>query len=125
VLVADDNPVNSMLARAALERSGHSVRVVTNGREAIESLEGAGRAHFDALLLDMHMPVMDGLETVGRLRRIEDEQSLAPIPIIILSADGQESARQAAFAHGADGFLLKPVDPDRLVEAVEAKASGL
>jgi PAS domain S-box-containing protein len=125
VLVADDNPVNSMLARAALERSGHSVRVVTNGREAIESLEGAGRAHFDVLLLDMHMPVMDGLETVGRLRRIEDEQSLAPIPIIILSADGQESARQAAFAHGADGFLLKPVDPDRLVEAVEAKASGL
>ncbi len=125
VLVAEDNAINAMLARAALEKAGHAVRIVANGREAIESLEGAGRAHFDVMLLDMHMPVMDGLETVSRVRRIEDEQSLAPIPVIILSADGQESARQAALAHGADGFLLKPVDPDRLVETVVAKASGL
>ncbi len=125
VLVAEDNPINAMLARAALEKAGHGVRIVANGREAIESLEGAGRAHFDVMLLDMHMPVLDGLETVARLRRIEDEQSLAPIPIIMLSADGEESARQAALAHGADGFLLKPVDPDRLVQVVEAKASGL
>ena len=124
VLVAEDNAINAMLARAALEKAGHEVRVVTNGREAIEALEGAGRAHFDIVLIDLHMPVMDGVDAITHIRRQEESLSLAPIPIFVLSADGQETTRHSTLAHGADGFLVKPIDPEALVRAVEERVLG-
>ncbi|WP_246727884.1 PAS domain-containing hybrid sensor histidine kinase/response regulator [Chelativorans sp. Marseille-P2723] len=123
VLVAEDNEINAMLARAALTRAGHKVSVVADGRAAVEKLVDAGRA-YDIVLMDLHMPVMDGLEALSSVRRFEEGAGLPAIPILVLSADGQESTRQRALALGASGFVTKPLDPDRLLSALEMHAQS-
>ena len=123
VLVAEDNDVNALLARSALARAGHEVDVVPNGKAAVEALTGAGGAHrYDVVLMDLHMPVMDGLAAIAAIRRHEERCAHAPVPIIVLSADNQETTRHGVIAHGATGFLTKPVDPRAMVEAVEGHA---
>ena len=120
ILVAEDNEINAILARAALTKAGHEVQVVTNGKSAIDALAGA--THFDVVLMDLHMPVLDGLDAIGRIRKLEQERGAAPVPILVLSADSQEQTRQHVLTHGASGFLSKPLDPAELVEAVERQA---
>jgi PAS domain S-box-containing protein len=123
VLVAEDNEVNALLARSALARAGHEVDIVPNGKAAVEALTGAGGAHrYDVVLMDLHMPVMDGLAAIAAIRRHEERSAHAPVPIIVLSADGQDRTRQGVVAHGATGFLTKPVDPQAMIEAVESQA---
>lgn len=121
VLVAEDNEINAMLARVALTRAGHSVSLVPNGRAAVDVLTRPVRDH-DIVLMDLHMPVMDGLEAIASIRRYEEETGVAPIPILVLSADGQEKTRHGVLAHGANGFVTKPLDPDRLLAALETHA---
>jgi len=120
VLVAEDNEINAMLARATLQKAGHRVEVVGNGRAAVDAVTGAaGRQRYDVVLMDLHMPVMDGLEAIALIRRYEEETGIPPVPIMVLSADSQESTRHAVLAHGASGFVTKPLDPEGLVHAVE------
>jgi len=121
VLIAEDNEINAILARAALTRAGHEVHVVTNGKAAVDAL--AGPLRFDVVLMDLHMPVLDGMDAIARIRKAEAERGAPPIPILVLSADGQEQTRQHVLAHGASGFLSKPLDPEALVVAVEQKAA--
>ncbi|WP_274423638.1 response regulator [Chelativorans sp. YIM 93263] len=121
VLVAEDNEINAMLARAALTRAGYRVRVVPDGRAAVDALTHPVREH-DIVLMDLHMPVMDGLDAISNIRRYEEEIGLPPIPILVLSADGQEKTRHSVLSHGASGFIAKPLDPDRLLSAVESHA---
>lgn len=124
ILIAEDNEINALLARAALSRAGHSVEVVTNGRAAVEATtQPTTRKAIDIVLMDLHMPVMDGLDAITQIRKHEEEKGLAPLPIIVLSADGQERTRHAVLAHGASGFLTKPLDPAALVEAVRLQAA--
>ncbi|WEX09544.1 response regulator [Chelativorans sp. AA-79] len=118
VLVAEDNEINAMLARAALSKAGHSVVLVSNGRAAVEALTHPAR-DYEMVLMDLHMPVMDGLDAIVQIRRHEEDTGLAPIPILVLSADGQEKTRHTALAHGATGFVTKPLDPARLLSALE------
>jgi len=121
VLVAEDNDINALLARSALTKAGHHVDVVTNGKAAVEALTGEGGAHrYDVVLMDLHMPVMDGLAALSAIRRHEEENALAAVPVLVLSADGQEKTRHGVIAHGASGFLTKPVDPRAMIEAVES-----
>jgi CheY-like chemotaxis protein len=123
VLVAEDNDINAVLARAALVRAGHRVEIVGNGRAAVSALATPNH-RFDLVLMDLHMPVMDGLDAITAIRRHEEETAKAPVPIIVLSADGQEATRHEVLAHGASGFLLKPLDPDRLLAAVEEQSAA-
>ncbi|MCS6890172.1 MAG: response regulator, partial [Rhodovarius sp.] len=117
VLVADDNRVNRRVLQRILESAGHRVTLVTNGEEALEALE-AGR--FDLVLLDLNMPVLDGIET-ARMYRF---QSLGQrrVPILALTADATPEARQRALEAGMDGCLTKPVTPEALLAAVRAHA---
>lgn len=124
VLVAEDNEINALLARAALGRAGHRVQVVNNGRAAADLLTGPERRRFDLVLMDLHMPVLDGMDAIGVIRRHEEASGLVPLPILVLSADGQERTRHALIAHGASGFLSKPLDPEELVRTVEAQAAA-
>jgi PAS domain S-box-containing protein len=124
VLVAEDNEINALLTRAALTRAGHRVEVVNNGRAAVDRLTGVKRRDYDLVLMDLHMPVMDGLDAINAVRRHEEAENLSPIPILVLSADGQERTRHHVIAHGASGFVLKPLDPDDLVRAVETQAAA-
>jgi PAS domain S-box-containing protein len=125
VLIAEDNDINAMLARATLLKAGHRVKVVGNGKAAVEAVAGAGRKHrFDVVLMDLHMPIMDGLDAIAAIRRHEEENALPPVPIMVLSADSQEKTRHTVLAHGASGFVTKPLDPDALVHAVEGQVAA-
>ena len=120
VLAAEDNPVNALLVRAALEKAGHRVDVVGDGRAAV--LAAAINA-YDAVLMDLHMPVLDGLDAIDRIRSSEEAAGSPPVPILVLTADGQESTRREALAHGAQGVVVKPLDPLALIAKVENLAA--
>ncbi|MBN9251446.1 MAG: response regulator, partial [Mesorhizobium sp.] len=125
VLIAEDNEINAMLARATLLKAGHRVDVVGNGKEAVEALVSIGRRNrYDVVLMDLHMPVMDGMDAIAIIRRHEEEQGLPPIPIMVLSADSQEKTRHAVLAHGASGFVTKPLDPQALVDAIQEQITA-
>ena len=125
MLVAEDNDINAMLARATLLKAGHRVDVVGNGKAAVEAVTGASRrCAYDVVLMDLHMPVMDGLDAIALIRRHEEEAGIAPVPIMVLSADSQEKTRHTVLAHGASGFVTKPLDPEALVRSVEEQAAA-
>ena len=126
MLIAEDNDINAMLARATLLKAGHRVKVVGNGKAAVEAVTEAGlKNRFDVVLMDLHMPVMDGLDAIAAIRRHEEEMAVPPVPIMVLSADSQEKTRHTVLAHGASGFVTKPLDPDALVHAVEGQVRRL
>ncbi|MFP1630468.1 response regulator [Zhengella sp. ZM62] len=118
ILLAEDNPVNAMLARAALERAGHHVTLAQDGGRAVELYAQNNSTLFDVVLMDLHMPVLDGLDAIDRIRAMEQAGGWTEKPVLVLTADGQEETRARAIAHGANGFLTKPLDPDRLTAAV-------
>ncbi|UCI08998.1 PAS domain-containing sensor histidine kinase [Mesorhizobium sp. B1-1-8] len=125
VLIAEDNDINAMLARATLLKAGHRVKIVGNGKAAVEAVTDAGLKHrFDVVLMDLHMPVMDGLDAIAAIRRHEEALAVPPVPIMVLSADSQEKTRHTVLAHGASGFVTKPLDPDALVHAVEGQVAA-
>jgi signal transduction histidine kinase/CheY-like chemotaxis protein len=114
VLVADDTPVNAVIARTLLERAGHSVVVAKSGMEAIACL--AADATFDILLLDMEMPGLSGPETAIRIRATEIEKGLPRLPILALTANTRPEAIEDCLASGMDGHLPKPFDAHDLAE---------
>jgi signal transduction histidine kinase/CheY-like chemotaxis protein len=115
VLVADDNPINALLARTVLTRAGCAVQVVADGEEAMRAVLAAAPP-FDLALLDLRMPGVDGF-AAARLIRASAGASAA-IPLIALTADSAEEDRKAALAAGMDDFLTKPIDLARLMRAV-------
>ena len=124
ILIAEDNDINAMLARATLVKAGHRVEVVGNGKAAVDAVTQPSGDPYDVVLMDLHMPVMDGLDAIGVIRRHEEDRGIAPVPIMVLSADSQEKTRHHVLAHGASGFVTKPLDPDALVRAVEEQAAA-
>ncbi len=112
VLVAEDNRINVMLATALLGRLGHEVDTVGNGLEALEAL--AARS-YDIVLMDVHMPEMDGLEATRRIREAERQGRRATrTPVVALTASTLEGDRQVCIDAGMDDFLAKPVNPEAL-----------
>lgn len=122
ILLAEDNDINALLVRRALEKAGHQVELAPNGRAAVDSVTRPGADRYDVVLMDLHMPVLDGLDAIQLIRRHEEAKGLPPVAILVLTADGQQSTRRKVVAHGADGFLTKPLDPPELVATVERHA---
>ncbi len=123
VLMVEDNPVNMTIAVAMLEQWGVQVEQAADGRQAIaavERAEGTGRP-LDAVLMDVQMPVMSGYEATRVLRERAGSRRL---PIIALTAAALTSERDAALAAGMDGFLTKPIDMQRLRDALVAALAG-
>lgn len=117
LLVADDILVNRTLARIMLERAGHAVELVANGMEAVEAVQ---RAHFDAVLMDVQMPLMDGLEATRRIRALNGPA--ARVPIVALSASAMVDQVAACMAAGMDGHLAKPINRGELLAMLEKVA---
>ncbi|MBG0831888.1 response regulator [Planomonospora sp. ID67723] len=113
VLLAEDNPVNQKVAQFMLGRLGHRVETVGNGAEALEAVR---RASYDVILMDVHMPEMDGLEAT---RRIRAEQFEAPPYIVALTASVLGEDQEACRAAGMDDYLAKPVRAHELEELLE------
>ncbi|MGC1302189.1 MAG: response regulator, partial [Caulobacteraceae bacterium] len=105
-LLAEDNPVNALLARALLARSGCSVVHVSTGEEAVAA---AGAAPYDLILLDMRMPGMDGPTAARAIRRTG-----LSTPIVALTANAFDDDRKLCLDAGMNGFLTKPLNPAAL-----------
>ncbi|MBS0309645.1 MAG: response regulator, partial [Proteobacteria bacterium] len=109
ILLAEDNEVNQRVATLLLQKAGHRVHLARHGREAVEAV---GQHAFDVVLMDMHMPEMDGLEAARVIRGMEG--AAARIPIVALTAAGTDSDVQTCMDAGMNHFLTKPIRMDRL-----------
>jgi CheY-like chemotaxis protein len=117
VLLAEDNEISALLARAVIESLGHAVTDVRDGNAAVAAAT-AGR--YDAVFLDLHMPGCDGLTAAARIRAHEQATGRPQVPIIALTADALPETRRAALAAGIDSLLEKPVAPETLRAALAA-----
>jgi Amt family ammonium transporter len=120
ILLAEDNEVNQDVAVQMLTKAGYQCDVVANGKQAVEALRSA---RYDAILMDCHMPEMDGLEATRSIRESEQRGEIAgpgKIPIIALTANAMASDRQRCLEAGMSDYLSKPLNPMELVETIEA-----
>src|SRR5215469_11503074 len=116
VLLAEDNPVNQTLAMRILERLGHEVQIVNNGKDALRQAQAE---EFDLILMDVQMPEMDGLEATNAIRNAE-AGSGKHIPIVAMTADAMKGDREKCLSAGMDGYLSKPVRIDELKQVMSA-----
>ncbi|WP_265587519.1 ATP-binding protein [Sphingomicrobium arenosum] len=114
LLVAEDNAVNQMLIRTMLGARGHRVTCVGDGLAAVDAVRGG---YFDAVVMDMQMPEMDGIAATRQIRGIEGARG--KLPIIALSADASPERRRFYDNAGLDAFLTKPIDRDALLATIE------
>ena len=119
VLVAEDNPVNQMLATALLKKRGHTVEAAGNGIEAVAAWEGQ---HFDLILMDIQMPQMDGFEALSIIREREKESG-GHTPIVAMTAHAMAGDRQRCLQAGMDDYISKPIQAQTFIETVERLAS--
>ena len=121
LLLAEDNKVNQTLAIRVLEKLGHRVTLANNGLEAVQHWQNGS---FDAILMDVDMPEMNGYEATERIR--EHEKSTGQhVPIVAMTAHAMQGAREECRRHGMDGYLSKPIDTEALWHELDNLAQGL
>jgi two-component system sensor histidine kinase/response regulator len=117
ILLAEDNPVNQRFAARLLEKAGHLVRIVANGRLAVEAFQ---RERFDVILMDVQMPEMDGFGASAAIRRLEGEAGEGRhIPIIALTAHAMKGDRERCLDAGMDGYVAKPIRASVLLAKID------
>ena len=116
ILVAEDNIVNQKLIVTLLKKRGHQVELVSDGQQAVEAFEREG---FDLVLMDWHMPLLNGLEATKKIREIEASKG-GHIPIVALTANALEGDNKTCLDAGMDGYVSKPVKPQMLFDAIAA-----
>lgn len=119
VLLAEDNPTNQHILTAYLAMAGHSVRVASDGSEALAAL---GREPFDLVLMDLQMPGMDGLAATRRIRALPGPARA--VPIVALTASAMQSDREACLAAGMTDYLAKPIAPEALHATIARVGRG-
>lgn len=126
ILVAEDNQINALLIRSLLSKLGHQAVITSDGNEALESWLSAKSAGtlYDLVLMDIQMPNLDGIETTKRIRNLEAGRPDRRTPILALTANTLVEDRYACFEAGMDGFLIKPLDREKLAEALTVLSSS-
>jgi two-component system sensor histidine kinase/response regulator len=114
ILVAEDNPVNRLVAVKTLKKAGHSVEVVVNGQEAVEILD---RETFDLVLMDVQMPVMDGFEATALIREKEKRGNRRQ-PIVAMTAHAMKGDRERCLAAGMDEYVSKPLCVEEIFDVI-------
>ena len=117
ILVAEDNPTNQKVIGKILERAGHQAQIVSNGEEALDELETTA---YDLVILDMHMPVMGGIQTAKLYRFMYPDNR--KLPIVILTANATTEARKECEEAGIDAYLTKPVETKTLLDVIASLA---
>ncbi len=118
ILIVEDNQRNMKLVRDVLQATGYRTLEATTGERAVELAAEHGP---DLVLMDIQLPDIDGVETLGRLRA---DESTAGIPVVALTAQAMEGDRERFLAAGFDGYVSKPVDIARLVDTVKQRCDG-
>jgi PAS domain S-box-containing protein len=118
ILLAEDNLINQMVSVGALQKEGHTVSVVSNGKEALAALEVQA---FDVVLMDVQMPEMDGLEATAAIRQREKETG-RDVPVIALTAHAMKGDRERCLRAGMDGYVTKPIRSEELRQALTRHA---
>ncbi|WP_269716076.1 ATP-binding protein [Caulobacter sp. NIBR2454] len=121
VLAADDNVTNQKVITAILAPLGVTLDIVSDGQAAIEACD---QVEYDLVLLDIHMPVLDGLEAARAIRAAEAKGGRGRTPILAVTADASDQQRQAYIAAGMDGHVAKPIEVAKLYDAIDRAASG-
>ncbi|MDB5360850.1 MAG: hybrid sensor histidine kinase/response regulator [Rhodospirillales bacterium] len=119
VLLVEDNVINQKVARALLERAGHRVTVANQGADALALVE---TQDYDIVLMDIQMPVMDGLEATRLIRARGDAK--ARLPIVAMTANAMEGAREEYLAAGMDEYISKPIEARRMLDLVDRLGGG-
>jgi PAS domain S-box-containing protein len=119
ILLAEDTPANQKLTVQLLRRRGHTVVVAQNGQEAVERL---GQEPFDVVLMDVQMPVMDGFQATGEIRRMQ-QGAPTRTPIIAMTAHALKGDRERCLAAGMDAYLSKPINAQELIALIERLAN--
>ena len=119
ILVAEDNPINQKVVRAFLEPAGHTIEMVTNGAEALAAVQSK---RFDLILMDVQMPLMDGVTATKAIRSLAGPQK--DIPIIALTANAMSGDREKYLRQGMTDYVSKPIDPVDLAEKIIAVSSS-
>ena len=120
ILLAEDNAANALLLKKILETDGYNIMTVENGKEALTALD---RERFDMIIMDVHMPEMDGIEATRRIRQLSGPVS--QLPILALTGDGLATDQRLYLNAGMTACLLKPVDPRTLRHTVAKIAAGV
>ncbi len=119
LLVAEDNDINRLLGEALLRKLGHEPTMVVDGERAVEA---AADTDFDAILMDLHMPGLDGVEAIEKIRAHEQDHNRPQVPVLMVTADVMQDARERATAAGAAGYLTKPLSEDAIRTALDQLA---
>ncbi len=121
ILLVEDNPVNQKLAYFLLTKAGYQVQLAANGKEAVELFTASPTA-FDLILMDIQMPVMDGLAATIEIRRIETQLALHaehPVPIIAMTAEAMKGDKDKCIAVGMNDYISKPIKREKVYEIVK------
>ncbi len=119
ILLVEDQPANQKVAQGILKKLGHRVDTASDGREALAAL---GKKPYDAVLMDIQMPGMDGLETTRHIRSADAGVLDPDVPIVAMTAHAMKGDRERYMAAGMDGYLAKPISIDGLRRAIESAA---
>ncbi len=118
ILVVEDNPVNQKIVASILRKRGYEVDLAVNGQQGLECLE---RQHYDLVLMDVQMPVLDGLEAARAARR---RPEFARLPIVAMTAHAMQGDRERCLRAGMDGYIAKPVNPAHLFDVIGGFLNG-
>jgi len=118
ILLAEDNELNQEIAVTILEEAGCTVDVASDGAEAVDKVRCSADKPYDLILMDIQMPVMDGIEATKHIRKMDDPK-LAHLPIVAMTADAFEEDRQRVLSAGMDDHLGKPIDTDKLFATLQ------
>lgn len=118
ILVVEDTPANQKVVQAILAKRGHKVELAHNGQEAINKLN---LNRYDVVLMDVQMPVMDGLQATTAIRK---QESIASVPIIAMTAHARYEDRKRCLSAGMNSYISKPIDADKLIRLVEKYGTG-
>lgn len=116
ILLVEDNMLNQKFAKVTLTRQGHFLDIAENGKVAIEKFKADT---YDLILMDIQMPIMNGIEAAEEIRRIEKEQNQEPIKIIAITAFALDNKREECLSAGMDNFLAKPFKPKELIQMID------
>ena len=118
ILLAEDNELNQEIAVAILEEAGFSVEVADNGKIAVEMLKNSSPGYYHLVLMDIQMPVMNGYEAARIIRKL-DNNDLASVPILAMTANAFDEDKKEALRNGMNGHIAKPIDIDTLLQTLD------